>query len=434
MSDRLPPGLFDSAASFDPAGDLDAFARQVPARWVVYLLADADDRPVQLLCVRNLRASLKRRLGLDLEATPEPSRRVDYRALVRRVHWRRVDSGFEADWHYYEAARQLFPKTYAGMVGFRPAWFVHVDPDAAFPRYVRTTDLSPRPGLTVGPIENKQQAAALVELMEDAFDLCRYYNILVQAPHGQACAYKEMGKCPAPCDGSVSVGQYRRLVELSGRVLVDPADAVREQTRRMQQAAAELRFETAGKVKAYVDQLSQLGRGPYRHAAALADFQYLSVQRGPRTGTAKTFLVTPGRIEPLVSVVGEPVRPAEVPAGGPDDGRRADDAGRRPRRRRRAGRHRRPPPVRPGQAGVRHLPAAGPGRREGGRQGDPRRDQAGRRGGRRRRRGRPQGVAGVVRPGPAGWSAGGRAAPGRGREGHRYSMRPITRCPLARRR
>ena len=313
MSDPLPPGLFDAAASFDPAGDLDAFARQVPARWVVYLLADEHDRPVQLLCVRNLRASLKRRLGLGEDATAtEPSRRVDYRALVRRVHWRRVDSSFEADWHYYEAARHLFPGTYAGMVGFRPAWFVHVDPDAEFPRYVRTTDLTPRPGLLVGPIENKQQAAALVELMEDAFDLCRYYNILVQAPNGQACAYKEMGKCPAPCDGSVSVGQYRRLVEWSGRVLVDPADAVREQTRRMRQAAGELRFETAGKIKAYVDQLSKLGVGPFRHVAAAADFQYLSIQRGPRSGTAKIALVTPGRIEPLLSVVGDGVRPAEV--------------------------------------------------------------------------------------------------------------------------
>ena len=307
----IPAGLFDAAASFDPAADLDAFARAVPARWAVYLMADADDRPVQLLCVRNLRASLKRRLGIGVDAAVEPSKRVDYRALVRRVHWRRVDSAFESDWCYYEAARRLFPTTYAGMVGFRPAWFVHVDPDAKFPRWKATTDLAPRPGLLAGPVESKQQAAALIELVEDAFDLCRYYHILVQAPNGQACAYKEMGKCPAPCDGSISVGQYRRLIEWSARVLVDPAETVREQTRRMLQAAGELRFEVAGKIKAYVDQLAKLGTGPFRHVAKVADFQHLSVQSGPRAATAKVFLVTPGRIEPLVSVAGD-VRPAEV--------------------------------------------------------------------------------------------------------------------------
>ena len=72
-----------------------------------------------------------------------------------------------------------------------------------------------------------------------------------------------MGKCPAPCDGSISMDQYRVLVELSLKVLLDPADYVREQERRMGQAAAELRFEIAARIKTYVEQLSQLGRGPF---------------------------------------------------------------------------------------------------------------------------------------------------------------------------
>jgi len=89
--------IFDHQLDFDPAGDFEEFVRQAPARWVVYLLSDADDRPVQLLCVKNLRNSLKRRLG---EGEPDAglSKRVNYRELVRRVRWRRVDSAFEADW------------------------------------------------------------------------------------------------------------------------------------------------------------------------------------------------------------------------------------------------------------------------------------------------------------------------------------------------
>ena len=43
--------------------------------------------------------------------------------------------GFEADWVYYETARRVFPQTYRGMVGFRPAWFLQVDPKSSFPRY-----------------------------------------------------------------------------------------------------------------------------------------------------------------------------------------------------------------------------------------------------------------------------------------------------------
>jgi excinuclease UvrABC nuclease subunit len=306
-----PHDILDGGAiEFSPEDDPEAFLKRVPARWVVYLLADAVDRPVQLLCVRNLRYSLKRRLGGSEQVGP--SKRVNYRDLVRRIYWRRVDSAFEADWIYYEAARRLFPDTYQGMVGFRPAWFVHVNPDANFPRYTKTIDPTTKTGVLLGPLEDKHAAARLMQLAEDAFDLCRYYNILVEAPRAKACAYKEMGKCPAPCDGSISMEQYRRMIEWSAAVVVDPAEFVAEQTWRMQAAAADLRFESAAKIKAYADQVSQFGKGPFRHVRRLEQFQYVSLQRGPREGTAKVFLITPGEIEEVAGLVAEPVKAADV--------------------------------------------------------------------------------------------------------------------------
>ena len=106
--------------------------------------------------------------------------------------------------------------------------------------------------------------------------------------------------------------QYRNLIEWSARTLVDPGDAVRAHSRRMQQAAAELRFESAAKIRAYVNQLSQLGKGPYRHARLLKDFQFVSFQHGPREGAAKVFLIGPGEIREPMCLCGEPARPAET--------------------------------------------------------------------------------------------------------------------------
>jgi hypothetical protein len=301
---------FDHQVRLDPAGDLEAFLKQVPAKWVVYLMTDADDRPVQLLCVKNLRASLKRRLGGNEQIGP--SKRVDYRDLIRHVHYTRVDSAFEADWTYYEAARVAFPNSYQGMVGFRPAWFVHVNPDANFPRYTKTIDLTFKAGTFIGPIEDKHAAARLMELAEDAFDLCRYWNILVQAPNANACAYKQMHKCPAPCDGSISMDHYRFMVEWSARTIVDPKPMIDEQTRRMQQAAQELKFEAAAKIKQFVAQLSQLGKGPFRHVARLEGFRFVTLQHGPRDGQAKAFVITPGMIEPVLGLIGPQDKPADV--------------------------------------------------------------------------------------------------------------------------
>ena len=307
---QIAQDIFTHRLDFDPAAPFEDFPRAAPARWVVYLLADGEDRPIQLLCVKNLRSSLKRRLGED--ETAAPSKRVNYREVVRRIHWRRVDSAFEADCVYLEAARALFPQTYQGMVGFRPAWFIHVDPEAQFPRYTKTTDLSRPNGTYVGPLETRNDAQSLIEQVEDWFDLCRYYHILLESPRGKACAYKEMGKCPAPCDGSIGIEHYRRMVEWSLSTLVDPAEMLRTQNARMQAAAQELRFETAAKIKAYIDSLSQLGKGPYRYARRLQDCQFLAFQRGPREGTAKIFLITPGRIDEIAGLVCEPARPAEL--------------------------------------------------------------------------------------------------------------------------
>jgi hypothetical protein len=330
------PVEFSHKVAFDPGGDFEALLSQVPAKWAVYLMSDEQQRPVQLLCVKNLRYSVKRRLGLpeaaeaaaaqsgeaprdagtDAAAIEKPveqliektggpriTKRVDYRAIVRQIAWVRVDSAFEADWVYLEAARRIFPHTYQGMTGLRPAWFVHINPEANFPRFIKTQDLTVSTGMLLGPLEDKHAAARLIEDVTDWFDLCRYYNILVQAPQGRACAYKEMGKCPAPCDGSISMDQYRWLIQWSTQTLIDPGPILVDQKCRMAAAAAALKFETAQKIKAYVDSLSSLGKGAYRYVRRLEDFAYLALQRGPRARVVNVFLIAGG-----VVVAAEPLR------------------------------------------------------------------------------------------------------------------------------
>ncbi len=309
---NLPYHLPDSI-EFSPDEDFEQFIRRVPAKGAVYLIADASDKPVQLLCVRNLRNSLKRRLGS--EENLGPTRQVNYREFVRRIHWRRVDSAFEADWIYCEAARDIFPQFYKAMLGFRPAWFVHVDPNANFPRYTKTVDLSARTGIFLGPLEDKHAASRWIELIEDTFDLCRFHNILLESPHAKPCAYKEMGKCPAPCDGSISMGQYRLMIEWSLSVILQPAPFIDAQTQRMQQAASELRFESAQKIKAFLGRLSELGNGAFRQVRRLSDFRFIVLQRGPREKTVKVFLVTLGQIQEILGLIAEPLRSHELMAG-----------------------------------------------------------------------------------------------------------------------
>jgi hypothetical protein len=302
MIEAMEP-WFEKELQLDPAVPLDVAARGLPARWAVYLMADEAGRPVQLLSVRNLRASVKRRLT---EFTEGPSKRVDYRTLVRRIYWRRVDSALESDLTYLRVAKTVFPDTYQKIVSARQAWFVHVDPGDDFPRWVRTDDPTLPCGTVLGPMLERAHANRLIERLEDLFDLCRYHHILLQSPIGKPCAYKEMGKCPAPCDGSVSMQQYRSLIDWSLRTLIDPEQEIEEQQQRMRDASGELRFELAGKIKQFADALAELRQQEFKYVRAMQDFRYLSLQPGPGRGQVKLFVITPDDVRCVACLRTEP--------------------------------------------------------------------------------------------------------------------------------
>jgi excinuclease UvrABC nuclease subunit len=231
-------GWCDGTLDLDPTLPLDGATKPLPARWAVYLMLDDTGRPVQLLSVKNLRASVRRRLAENPDAGI--SKRIDYRSLVRSICWKRVDSAFESDLVYAQVAREIFPDSYHRVTHWRQPWMVNLDLSVPFPRW-KITDNPAAPGESFGPIAEKGQAQKLVETIEDLFDLCRYHHILQQSPNGLACPYKDMGKCPAPCDGSVSMQQYCQLLDWSLRTLRDPQPEIDQQADRMKAAAAELK-------------------------------------------------------------------------------------------------------------------------------------------------------------------------------------------------
>jgi DNA polymerase-3 subunit epsilon len=303
--DPATPAPFEHAIDFDPAAGVEAIALHVPATWCVYLLTDARGRPVQLLCVRNLRASLRRRLGVLDEA--EKTRRADLTQIVRRIRWTRVDSTFEQDWVYLEAARSAFPESYAGVLGFYPAWFVHLNPATRFPRLTRQNRIDKRTGDYLGPFPDKHAADRYIRGVETAFDLCRDWERLTR-PDSDPCQWRQMGKCVGPCEGppgGISLDGYRALMHQVADTLRDLPGVLDDQTARMRAAAEEQAFETAAQIKSFTEELAELSRGSSRFVRPIERFRYLAVTPGGKEAAVKLFAITPGRILP-VAVLLEP--------------------------------------------------------------------------------------------------------------------------------
>ncbi len=315
-SHALSAGLFPCSAAIDSAAPEQNRADwlAIPAKGAVYLLIGSDpeqgrggggggEAPLLLATVGDLRSALKRRLA---DTPPETkSRRVEYGRISTRILWRRVDSAFAANWWYWNAARQLFPAEYRGMIAWRNAWWIAVERGSTgatpFPRFRKTSQLSD-PGLAFsGPVRDKHAAQRLIESLEDLFDLCRYHEILVRAPQGKACTYKEMGKCPAPCDGSVSLAHYRGQIDAA---LAFAGNQNRSGWRsdveqQMKTAAVNLEFEKAARLKQRLTRAGVMENEALAFLAPLENFAFLTLQPGKGRTWFEPWIFCNGRSECL---------------------------------------------------------------------------------------------------------------------------------------
>jgi hypothetical protein len=289
-------------------GDSGVQWEKIPARGAVYLLVAQEEgveKPLLLATVGDLRAALKRRFT---ELPPETrSKRIAYGQVCTRIYWRRVDSSFAANWWYAEAARALFPETAAAMIPWRGSWWIGAEREGAFPRLRRTNSLGDAELMYAGPIRDKHATARMIETVEDLFDLCRYHAVLLQAPLGRACAYKEMGKCPAPCDGSVPIAWYREQMDRAWRFLTgETREAWRAETEELMKAAAgRLEFETANRIKQRLARAGLIeGRGaePYAHMRELGEFSFVALQPGKGKAWVEPWLIHGGRTQCLPQV------------------------------------------------------------------------------------------------------------------------------------
>ena len=276
-----------------PDIDIESWRLKVPAKAGCFCLYDDADRPIVLGTAASLRAAMLSRL--DHPESEEPTRRTDYRAVTRRVAWHRACSRFEADWLYLEHVRALFPKTYAPLIKRWRAHWVTIDPDQSHPRFAASQKPAPN-GLAFGPFATAVSARQVVETCLELFDLCRYHEVLLQSPNGKPCAYKEMGKCPAPCDGTVTMDHYHSQIADAVAFCHRPQDHIDTLQQRMETASAELAFEDAARCKAGIDLATKLTGTGFKLWGPLERMRWLTIQAGSRKGAARLFVITPGSI------------------------------------------------------------------------------------------------------------------------------------------
>ncbi len=268
---------------------------EIPAKRGIFALLGEDEAAIVLLTGANIRSRLRNRLSEPLEGRRKKT--IDLRSVTRKIIWRLTSSHFETDLEFLEAAARMWCDSYADLLGWSPAWFVHVDPQSAYPHFARTRDLAKAPPSCVGPFPTARSVGNFISALQDTFELCRDVRCLRSSPNGPRCAYGQMNRCLCPCDGTISMDDYRRAISEAA----DFAGGSRERlTRRLNEqmaaAAKNLQFELAGALKTRLDRLTEFESRDYTCVAPVEEFRYLLVQPAQTARKAKVFFVKGGSI------------------------------------------------------------------------------------------------------------------------------------------
>ena len=295
--------LFTHRLHLEPSAKINP--RDLPAGGGVYLISDAEDQPILLASAENLRRAVACRLA-STEAG-SASKRADLSEIARQVGWRRTFGRFETAWLHWRIAREMYPTRYRKMIGFGPTWFLRVDPKHAYPCFASARELGNVRCL--GPFAVRRHAEEWIRMLEDVFDLCRYDHILKQAPHGEPCAYADMGRCPAPCNATISMNAYREMIDHAIDFSLGNREPRLAQLKKaMHSAAAERRFEQAASIRQTLDRANATVAKPeYKHLTDLAAAGWLIIQRGgPVSRDPEKLLIKPFHVRAGGVRVGAP--------------------------------------------------------------------------------------------------------------------------------
>jgi DNA polymerase III subunit epsilon len=178
----------------------------------------------------------------------------------------------------------------------------------------------------LGPFSSKRTAEKSLAALHDTFPLRQCSQHLGRRPAASPCVLAEMGRCLAPCDGSVDLTTYAAVVrQLRDNLLRRPDDVVDLITRRMAVLAADERYEEAGvhrdrlaafvRAAARTQRLSALTGIPHLVAARREDDRRWAVHVVRHGRLAAAGVIPPGT--DAHAYVAQLVASGETVTGGP---------------------------------------------------------------------------------------------------------------------
>jgi len=232
-----------------------------PTATGVYIMRDARETVLYVGKAKNLRARLRNYFsGSDT--------RVQVRFLmekVARIETLLTDTEKEALLLENTLIKKHRPRYNIDLRDDKTYISLRIDPREEFPTLSLVRQVRRDGARYFGPYASASAIRDTVKELHRTFPL-RHHPLSTCRQRGRPCLYYQIGQCSGPCHGLISLANYRKLVDGVIALLDGKQEEVQALlTERMQQAAEQMRFEEAARLR---DQIRALSRSVEKQKVA----------------------------------------------------------------------------------------------------------------------------------------------------------------------
>jgi excinuclease ABC subunit C len=249
LATAAPGAVGDSppAAPFDPATVLGHLTHK-PG---VYRMLDAAGTVIYVGKARDL----KRRVSSYFQGRAQDAKTLALVRAIAAVEVTVTRTEVEALMLEYNLIKQHRPRFNVVLRDDKSYPYIRLDSDHPFPRLSFYRGPRTARGRLFGPYPSAGSVRETLNQLQKLFQLRQCDDSYFQN-RSRPCLQHQIERCTAPCVGLIAAEDYARDLEHAVLFLQGESDAVTERlVERMEQAAAELKFERAAQ---YRDQLAKL--------------------------------------------------------------------------------------------------------------------------------------------------------------------------------
>lgn len=280
-----------------------------PKKPGVYVISDARGGTLYVGKARFLRDRLRQWFGPAPKHSPWAERMVQ---LAARVEYVVTDSEVEAlilEQNFIKQHKPLFnikladDKTYPYLKVTVEQPFPTLKIVRELPKQAKYHDpkkkavLAAGKGRFFGPYASAGSMRRTIRIIQELFQIATCNRVLDGTRRGSPCLLYHIGRCMAPCTGTVSAKEYREAVNQAIRFLEGKQDKViADLERQMRQASDALEFERAARLRDKLNAVRRVIQEQKITSTEHRDQDVLGIALEANTACVQTFGIRNGRL------------------------------------------------------------------------------------------------------------------------------------------